>query len=99
MRSGTRFYCTLLLAVGALALAGCHSLRGKSCNKPAAYVSAQSVPPLKVPAGLDHPDTHGALRVPELNEPEPPPRGPKDPCLDEPPKYAVPKPPRPTPAT
>ena len=99
MRSGIKLYCTLLLTVGALALGGCHSLRGKSCNKPGAYASAQSVAPLKVPTGLDHPDTHSALKVPELNEPAPPPRGPKDPCLDEPPKFAVPKANRPPPAT
>ena len=86
----------------ALLLAGCHmfSSSAKECNKPGAYVTAASIPPLKTPPGLDAPDTHAALKIPELNEPEPPPRGPKDPCLDAPPPYAVPKTtPRSTPGT
>ena len=43
-------------------------------------------PALKIPPGLDQPDTRGAVRVPELNEPEQP-RGKKDPCLSMPPSY------------
>jgi uncharacterized lipoprotein len=82
----------LLCAGFALALAGCHRgiLRGHACNKPQAYASAQSVPPLRVPPGIDQPDTHGALKIPALNEPAPPARGPRDPCLDEPPPFALP---------
>jgi uncharacterized lipoprotein len=90
------------LLLGALfALAGCHSLhafKDKPCNKPAAYTQAQSIPPLKIPTGLDAPDNHGALKIPQLNEPEPPPRNPRDPCLDEPPSYTTPKAPKPPPA-
>jgi len=37
------------------------------------------------------PDTANALKLPALNEPPPPPRKSKDPCLDEPPSFKVPK--------
>jgi len=47
-----------------------------------------------VPPGLDAPDTTNALRLPVLNEPAPPPRGAKQPCLDEPPPFKVPQPAR-----
>jgi uncharacterized lipoprotein len=88
-----------------LMLAACHthllrSMHSKTCRRnDVAYGKATSVPPLHVPAGLDTPDTHASLKIPVLNEPEPPPRGPRDPCLDEPPSFATPKPPRPAPAT
>jgi uncharacterized lipoprotein len=86
-----------------LILSACHShllrsVRTKSCRKnDVPYAAATSVPPLRTPAGLDAPDTHATLKIPALNEPEPPPRGPKDPCLDEPPSFATPRPPRPAP--
>jgi hypothetical protein len=71
-------------ALGALLLAGgCKSLG--SCNKPAAYSSAQEVPALKMPVGLDGPDTALALKIPPLAEPEAP-RGANAPCLEEPPE-------------
>ena len=83
---------TLLLL---LPLCGCSHLHfashRHSCNKPGLYASARSVPPIRVPPGIDKPDTHAALRIPELNEPAPPPRRPTDACLDEPPSYAAPR--------
>ncbi len=85
----------LILAMG-LALAGCHSFRhlssGGACHKKQPYMNAGSVPPLKIPAGLEMPDTTNALRIPDLKEPAPPPRKGKDPCLDEPPAFKVAKP-------
>jgi hypothetical protein len=78
-----------------LMLSACHSrllrgVRSKTCRKnDVAFVNATSVPP----------DTHATLKIPALNEPEPPPRGPNDPCLDEPPSFATPRPPRPPPST
>ncbi len=54
-------------------------------------MKATSVPPLRVPVGIEPPDTKSALQIPALNEPALPPRGPKDPCLDEPPKFTEPK--------
>jgi uncharacterized lipoprotein len=76
-------------------LGGCHWLaRTNSCHNTQAYQNAQSVAPLKIPAGLDAPETTNALRIPPLNEPAPPPRSGKDPCLDAPPKFKVQKPPQ-----
>jgi len=74
---------------------GCHFFRNasaKACHSPQSYQKAQSVPPLKVPSGLDAPDTTNALRLPTLNQAGPPPRRGKQPCLDEPPPYKVTQP-------
>jgi uncharacterized lipoprotein len=90
MSSGWRL---LWLTPALLALAGCHALRSaNSCHKPRSYESAKSVAPLQIPPGLDAPDTTNALHLPVLNEPPPPPRKGKDPCLDEPPSFKVAKP-------
>jgi uncharacterized lipoprotein len=87
------------LGIGALlAAAGCHS-GGVVCEKPGIYTLAQSSPPLKIPVGLEQPNTSQALKIPELNTPEPPARRKGDACLDEPPKYTNPTPPKPAPAT
>jgi uncharacterized lipoprotein len=79
------------------ALAACHPIQrirdaGTSCRVNRPYQRAASVAPLKIPAGLDTPENANALHIPALNEPEPPPRNPKDPCLDEPPSFSIPKP-------
>lgn len=90
----------LVLKVGffvaaGVALAGCHPIqalksRELSCHTKQPYMAATSVPPLKIPPGLDTPDTTNALHIPPLNEPAPPPRRGKQPCLDEPPPFKVP---------
>jgi uncharacterized lipoprotein len=72
-----------------LALSACHALRAKSCHGVQPYMGAKSVAPLKIPAGLDPPETGNALRIPALNEPAPPARKGKEPCLDEPPPFKV----------
>ena len=48
--------------------------RGSSLGLPGprSITGAESVEPLKIPAGLQAPDTRNALKVPELNVPEPP---------------------------
>jgi uncharacterized lipoprotein len=74
---------------------GCHVFRSasaKACHSQQPYQKAQTVPPLKIPAGLDAPDTTNALRLPTLNEPPPPPRRGSQPCLDEPPPFKVTQP-------
>lgn len=83
----------LVLAM-ALALGGCKVIRSttNSCHKQQSYMSASSVAPLKIPPGLDVPDTTNALHIPDLKEPAPPRRKGKEPCLDEPPSYKVAKP-------
>ena len=75
-------------------LSGCHLVRGIStsaCNDTQGYMKQRSVDPLKIPTGLDAPDTTNALHLPALNEPAPPLRKGREPCLDEPPPYKVPK--------
>jgi len=69
--------------------AGCswfhHGSRAK-CREPTIGANARNLPPLKVPSGLDAPDTRNAVKIPPLTEPEHP-RGLKDPCLSSPPSY------------
>ena len=74
-----------LLVLGAALMVGCKGI-ASSCSKPQAYATAEALPPLKVPVGLDGPDTRGALVIPDLNEPEAP-RGPDSACLEEPPAF------------
>jgi uncharacterized lipoprotein len=74
-------------ALGAL-LSGCHimSRLNPDCHTRQEYQQAVQVAPLKVPEGLDNPNTQGALLIPTV-ELAPPPPGPKDACLDLPPRY------------
>jgi len=74
-------------------LSGCGMFRGSSsdCRDSAAYAGAESVEPLKIPSGLQAPDTRAALKVPDLNVPEAP-RAAGAKCLDAPPPYSTPKP-------
>jgi len=91
----------VVLAGMGLGLSGCHTWRSitHSCaNDTDGYQKAASVPPLRVPLGIDQPDAKSSLQIPQLNEPALPPRKPKDPCLDEPPKFIEPRGPRPPPA-
>jgi uncharacterized lipoprotein len=82
----------LLCVTGFVCLSGCKMLRGgNSCNKPQPYMAARSVAPLKIPPGLDAPDTSNALKLPTLSEPAAP-RSKNDPCLDQPPSFKVSKP-------
>ncbi len=76
----------LVALASSLLLGGCKHLGG-GCNKPEGYAGAEELPPLRIPAGLDGPDTRSALRIPELNEPEAP-RDPKGGCLEDPPPLA-----------
>ena len=67
----------VVLAALLLAGSGCQVMRAidkQACHEPQPYMKAHSVAPLKIPAGLDAPDTTNALRLPALNEPAPPPR-------------------------
>jgi uncharacterized lipoprotein len=89
-----------LTLAAVVALAGCHPIRALksrelSCHTRQPYMAATSAAPLKIPAGLDTPDTTNALHIPPLNEPAPPLRKGKEPCLDEPPQFRAP----PKPAT
>ncbi|HWL63902.1 MAG TPA: hypothetical protein VNQ32_13995 [Steroidobacteraceae bacterium] len=82
-------------AVVALLLAsGCSTVVGGACHKVQPHQTAGNLPPLKMPAGLDGPDTAEALAIPEINQPELP-LDPDGPCLDAPPAITAP----PLPAT
>ncbi len=90
-----------LVAALGLGLSGCHMFHTltHSCELDTdSYRKATSVTPLRVPLGIDPPDVKSALQIPALNEPALPPRGAKDPCLDEPPKFTEPPRLRPPPA-
>jgi uncharacterized lipoprotein len=83
------------LGVLLLPASGCHMVRAISasaCHDTQTYMKERSVAPLKIPTGLDAPDTTSALHLPQLNEPSPPPRRGKDPCLDAPPPFKVQQP-------
>ena len=93
----------MVVAVTALAwgLSGCHMFHAltHTCELDTdSYQKAASVAPLRVPLGIDPPDAKSSLAIPTLTEPAPPPRGARDPCLDEPPKFVEPRGPRPPPA-
>ena len=96
MRSSTRnlfvkFRAAWVLAAIVPVLSGCqafHALTARSCTKPRHYTLARSIPPLKIPIGLDAPDTRHSLVVPALKGPTPPPPA-GQPCLDAPPSYLV----------
>lgn len=77
-----------LILAALVLLPGCRLLNRTSCNKPQAYQKAEDNPALKIPLGLDAPDTRTALHIPPLTEPVAP-RGPDDPCLDAPPSYVT----------
>jgi hypothetical protein len=94
----TRYALLALALIGPLC--GCQHFRRMSnvCNKKVPmYAGAGSIAPIKVPPGIDRPDTHAALKIPALNEPPPPRRTVKDPCLDAPPLFATPKTDKPAP--
>jgi len=86
----TRALALASAALLLLAQGGCswmhHGKNGARCREPAIGGEAKNLPPLKMPAGLDAPDTRNAIKVPPLNEPERP-RAPGDPCQSQPPSF------------
>jgi uncharacterized lipoprotein len=78
----------LSIVAAAALMSGCHlfSKLTPDCHTRQEYQRAGQVAPLKVPTGLDKPNTQGALVIPTV-ELAPPPPGPKDACLDVPPRY------------
>lgn len=84
-----RTHRVVLVIAAAVLCTGCaRLLRGfaPDCHKPQEYQRAVQKPPLKVPPGLDTPNTQGALVIPTVDV-VPPPPGPRDTCLDAPPRY------------
>ena len=78
----------LVVIAASTLLSGCHlfSKLNPDCHSAQEYQHALSAAPLKVPAGLDSPNTAGALVIPPVSD-APPPPGPHYQCLDIPPRY------------
>jgi len=76
----------VLIVAAALVASGCHSRAIADCHRPQEYQSAAQLAPLKVPAGLDTPNTQSALVIPALDV-TPPPQAANAACLDTPPRY------------
>ena len=74
------------------AIAGCGWLPDaySGCNEVKPYESAKQMDPLKVPTGADLPDTHNALKIPDVNTPDLPPE--EGSCLDHPPPFGKERP-------
>ena len=86
-----------LTLLAMLATAGCnpfrrHSAKAELCKEPAGYAQAVEGANLRIPAGLEAPDTRNALRIPDLSVPPQPPRTKDQGCLDQPPTYTIAKP-------
>lgn len=69
-------------------LSSCRLVHGAApdCHRPQDYQRAVQVPPLKVPAGMDTPNTQSSLVIPTVELAAPPP-GPHEACLNQPPRY------------
>jgi uncharacterized lipoprotein len=82
----------IVVLIAFLALAGCGAFRPtfEDCAETPAYAGAKELPPLRVPEGIDAPDTGNALKVPAVAVPEKPIDGR---CIDIPPSYGAPRPP------
>ena len=84
-----RFERMIVLLGVAVLSSGCHFISARlnpDCHAKQEYQQARQVAPLKVPEGLDSPNTQSSLTIPTV-ELEPPAPGPKDACLDVPPRY------------
>ena len=84
----------VVCALGLVTASGCASLHHKKANKPKCPEppitnDVQNMPPLRVPTGLDAPDTRNAIKIPPLTEPQVA-RSPDAPCLSAPPSFGVP---------
>jgi opacity protein-like surface antigen len=81
---------TLACALALLPLVGCASFGHKHpkpvCREPQVTGDVRNFPPLRVPPGLDAPDTRNAVKVPPL-PPTAHARLPSDPCLTDPPSF------------
>jgi opacity protein-like surface antigen len=60
----------------------------RHCPEPALTGDVQNMPPLRVPPGLDAPDTRNAIKIPPLPEPLVA-RSPGAPCLAAPPSFGT----------
>jgi hypothetical protein len=81
------------ISVAVVLLSGCswfrHHSAAESCSEPQFTTNVGSLPPLRVPEGLDPPDTHNGVHIPQLARQERV-RGKNEPCLSLPPPYGNP---------
>jgi opacity protein-like surface antigen len=89
-RQGLGAVMCALIVLGASGCASFHHKKSKTnaanCPEPPITADIKNMPPLRVPAGLDAPDTRNAIKVPPLTEPQVA-RAPTDPCLSAPPSF------------
>jgi uncharacterized lipoprotein len=83
----------IVMPMAVLLLTGCswfrHHNAAQSCSEPKVTTNIGSLPPLRVPEGLDPPDTHNGVHIPALAGTEHV-RGKNEPCLSLPPPYGNP---------
>jgi len=83
----------IVCALGLLVASGCASLRHHKsskphCPEPALTGDVKNMPPLRVPPGLDAPDTRNAVKIPPLPETQVA-RSDSAPCLSAPPSFGA----------
>jgi uncharacterized lipoprotein len=84
-----KFLTRMAVVAVMISLAGCGAFR-VSCNDMTTYAASEDLPALKVPLGLEAPDTRSALKIPPLTEPERV-RAESEGCLESPPSYSTPR--------
>ena len=83
----TRVFFRFVCLTALLPLASCGWLPDaySGCDEVKPYESAKQADPLRVPAGADLPDTHNALKIPDVDTPDLTPE--PGTCLDHPPPF------------
>lgn len=85
-RLGAALGALWLIAAGGCASFHHSKTKKPHCPEPAISSDVKNMPPLRVPTGLDAPDTRNAIKVPTLTEPEVA-RLDSEPCLSSPPSF------------
>lgn len=85
----------VMVIASLLVLSGCglFSDEVETCDEAKPYQGSVEIPPLKVPEGVDAPNTRAALKIPPAQAA----KKPRDPsrCLADPPPYVPKAPPQP----
>ena len=62
--TSVRWFAQVVFLAGTAGCAGCFGGDKLNCEDPSLYGSSQSVPPVRVPDGLDVPDESNSLQIP-----------------------------------